>query len=93
MGGSLTMKNGRIDKELDRMHGLDWYDYGARHIIMDVTWMSRDCPLTSCEIAGHAEPRLNDDGNGKVINSVEIENTIRRETNEKERKEEPGHDQ
>ena len=45
------------------------------------------------EIAGHAEPRLNDDGNGKVINSVEIENTIRRETNEKERKEEPGHDQ
>ena len=37
MGGSLTMKNGRIDKELGRMHGLDWYDCGARHIIMDVT--------------------------------------------------------
>ncbi len=30
LGGSLTMRNGRIDKELDRMHGLDTYDYGAR---------------------------------------------------------------
>ena len=42
------------------------------------------------EIAGHAEPRLNKE-EGKVVNAVEIENTIRRETNEKERKEEPKH--
>jgi RHS repeat-associated protein len=43
------------------------------------------------EIAGHAEPRLNDNGKGDVVNAVEIENAIRRETNEKERKEEPEH--
>ena len=34
-GGSTQrfMYNG---KELDRMHGLDWYDYGARHMTPDV---------------------------------------------------------
>ena len=42
------------------------------------------------EIAGHAEPRMNNK-EGKVKNAVEIENQIRRETNEKERKEEPDH--
>ena len=43
------------------------------------------------EIAGHAEPRLNKKKNGKVVNAVKIENIIRRETNEKERKDEPNH--
>lgn len=43
------------------------------------------------EIAGHAEPRLNNTGNGEVVNAVEIENKIRRETYKKERKEEPSH--
>lgn len=43
------------------------------------------------EIAGHAEPRLNNIGNGEVVNAVEIENIIRRETNKKERKEDPSH--
>jgi hypothetical protein len=32
-----------------------------------------------------------DPGNGEVVNAVEIENIIRRETNEKERKEDPKH--
>jgi len=43
------------------------------------------------EIAGHAEPRLNNKGKENVVNAVNIENAIRRETNEKERKEEPNH--
>ena len=43
------------------------------------------------EIAGHAEPKLNNIGNGEVVNAVEIENKIRRETYKKERKEEPSH--
>ena len=43
------------------------------------------------EIAGHAEPRLNKAENEIVVNAVEVENAIRRETNEKERKEEPNH--
>ena len=43
------------------------------------------------EIAGHTEPRLNNTGNGEVVNAVEIENKIRRETYKKERKEEPSH--
>jgi len=43
------------------------------------------------EIAGHAEPRLNDKGDGKTVNAVEVENIIRKETNAKERREEPNH--
>ncbi len=43
------------------------------------------------EIAGHAEPRLNDKGDGKTVNAVEVENIIRKETNAKERTEEPNH--
>ena len=30
-------------KELDRMHGLDWYDYGARHLdAAIVSWPTMD---------------------------------------------------
>jgi hypothetical protein len=43
------------------------------------------------EIAGHAEPRLNDKGDGKTVSAVEVENIIRKETNAKERREEPNH--
>ncbi len=43
------------------------------------------------EIAGHADPRLNDKGDGKTVNAVEVENIIRKETNAKERREEPNH--
>ena len=43
------------------------------------------------EIAGHAEPNMNNKNTETLVNAVEIENIIRKETNEKERKEEPNH--
>ena len=43
------------------------------------------------EIAGYAEPRLNNSEDRPIVNAIEIENTIRRETNQKERKEDSNH--
>jgi hypothetical protein len=43
------------------------------------------------EIAGHAEPNMNNKNTETLVNAVEIENIIRKETNEKERKDEPNH--
>ena len=49
--GALMAENTRVDvqrymyngKELDRMHGLDWYDYGARHYDAAIgRWHSMD---------------------------------------------------
>ena len=33
-------------KELDRMHGLDWYDYGARHMAPDASRFTTIDPMT-----------------------------------------------
>ena len=43
------------------------------------------------EIAGHAEPKMNNKNTETLVNAVEKENIIRKETNEKERKEDPNH--
>ena len=52
---------------------------------------SKTCPGDSNEIAGHAEPKMNNKNTETLVNAVEKENIIRKETNEKERKEDPNH--
>ena len=59
-------------KELDRMHGLDWYDYGARHYdAAIVSWPTMD-PLSekyysiSPYVYCHNNPIRSIDINGKA---------------------------
>lgn len=55
-------------KELDRMHGLDWYDYGARHMTPDVGRFTTMDPLA--EKYYHTSPYAYCDNN--PVNAIDL---------------------